>query len=51
MRLVIQRVKNAAVNVDGKTVGVYGEFSPAVITAFELGYAIVGFEIDLSLLF
>lgn len=43
--------RRADIIVDGKTVGVYGEFSPAVITAFELGYAIVGFEIDLSLLF
>jgi len=43
--------RRADILVGGKVVGVYGEFSPAVIRAFELGYAVVGFEVDLTLLF
>jgi phenylalanyl-tRNA synthetase, beta subunit len=41
----------ADVYVGGGKVGVFGEFHPGVLNAFELGYAVVGFEIDMSYLF
>lgn len=41
----------ADVIVGGQKVGVFGEFHPGVLTAFELGYAVIGFEADMSLLF
>ncbi|MDD2439019.1 MAG: phenylalanine--tRNA ligase subunit beta [Methanosarcinaceae archaeon] len=40
--------RRADLYVEGKKVGVFGEFHPEVITNFELGYALVGFEIDLK---
>ncbi|WNY27329.1 phenylalanine--tRNA ligase subunit beta [Methanolapillus ohkumae] len=41
----------ADVYVGGKKVGVFGELHPGVITAFELGHAVIGFEADLTELF
>lgn len=41
----------ADVFVNGQKVGVFGEFHPGVLNAFELGYAVIGFEADMSLLF
>ena len=40
--------RRADVYVKGKKIGVFGEFHPEVITNFELGYAIVGFELELE---
>lgn len=40
--------RRADIIVSGEKVGTFGEFDPAVITAFELGYAVIGFEADLS---
>jgi len=31
--------------------GLFGELAPSVIQAFELGYPIVGFELDLEKIF
>ncbi|MDV0447556.1 hypothetical protein MsAg5_14590 [Methanosarcinaceae archaeon Ag5] len=41
----------ADVYVGGKKIGVFGELHPGVITSFELGYAVIGFEADLTDLF
>ena len=41
----------ADVYIGTEKVGVFGEFHPGVLNAFELGYAVVGFEIDMSYLF
>lgn len=41
----------ADVYIGDQKIGVYGEFHPGVLTAFELGYAVVGFEADMSLIF
>ncbi|MBZ3935548.1 phenylalanine--tRNA ligase subunit beta [Methanimicrococcus blatticola] len=41
----------ADIYVGGKKVGVFGELHPGVLTAFELGYAVIGFEADMSLIF
>ncbi|MGB9928655.1 MAG: phenylalanine--tRNA ligase subunit beta [Methanosarcina sp.] len=38
----------ADVYVNGKKLGVFGEFHPEVISNFALGYAVVGFELDLN---
>ncbi len=40
--------RRADVYVKGKKIGVFGEFHPEVISNFELGYAVVGFEFDLA---
>ncbi|MDD3042988.1 MAG: phenylalanine--tRNA ligase subunit beta [Methanosarcinaceae archaeon] len=40
--------RRADIYVAGKKVGVFGEFHPELITNFELGYAVVGFEMDLA---
>ena len=40
--------RRADVYVKGKKIGVFGEFHPEVISNFELGYAVVGFEFDLG---
>ncbi len=42
--------RGAEVVVDGKSVGTFGEVHPQVITAFELGYPIAAFELDLEVL-
>ncbi|MDV0445689.1 Phenylalanine--tRNA ligase beta subunit [Methanimicrococcus sp. At1] len=41
----------ADIYVGGQKVGVFGEFHPGVLNAFELGYAVIGFEADMSLIF
>lgn len=41
----------ADIYVGGKKIGVFGELHPGVLTAFELGYAVIGFEADMSLIF
>ena len=41
----------ADVYIGDTKVGVFGEFHPGVLTAFELGYAAIGFEADMSLIF
>ena len=40
--------RRADVYVNGKKLGVFGEFHPEVISNFALGYAVVGFELDLN---
>jgi len=40
--------RRADVYVNGKKLGVFGELHPEVITNFALGYAVVGFELDLE---
>jgi phenylalanyl-tRNA synthetase beta chain len=40
--------RRADVYVNGKKFGVFGEFHPEVISNFGLGYAVVGFELDLN---
>lgn len=40
--------RRADVYVNGKKLGVFGEFHPEVISKFSLGYAVVGFELDLN---
>lgn len=40
--------RRADVYVNGKKLGVFGEFHPEVINNFALGYAVVGFELDLN---
>ena len=40
--------RGADVEVDGRRIGSFGELHPAVITAFELGYPITVFELDLN---
>ncbi len=40
--------RRADVYVKGKKLGVFGELHPEVINNFALGYAIVGFELDLN---
>ena len=42
--------RGANVIVDGENIGSFGELHPAVITAFELGYPITVFELDLNTL-
>jgi phenylalanyl-tRNA synthetase beta chain len=42
--------RGASVVVDGKCVGSFGELHPEVITAFELGYPIIAFEVNLDVL-
>ena len=41
----------ADIYVGDTKIGVFGEFHPGVLNAFELGYAVIGFEIDMSLIF
>ncbi|MDR2943747.1 MAG: phenylalanine--tRNA ligase subunit beta [Methanosarcinales archaeon] len=41
----------ADIYIGGKKAGVFGEFHPGVLAAFELGYAVIGFEADMSLIF
>ncbi|WNY28745.1 Phenylalanine--tRNA ligase beta subunit [Methanimicrococcus stummii] len=41
----------ADIYVGDKKIGVFGEFHPGVLTSFELGYAVIGFEADMSLIF
>ncbi|MDR0767191.1 MAG: phenylalanine--tRNA ligase subunit beta [Methanosarcinales archaeon] len=41
----------ADIYVGDKKIGVFGELHPGVVTAFELGYAVIGFEADMSLIF
>ena len=43
--------RGADIYVGGQKIGVFGEFHPGVVTAFELGYAVIGFEADMSLIF
>ena len=40
----------ASVLVDGEKIGYFGEIKPSVITAFELEYPVIAFEIDASFL-
>lgn len=40
--------RRADVYVKGKKLGVFGELHPEVISNFALGYAVVGFELDLN---
>ncbi|KKH48359.1 phenylalanine--tRNA ligase [Methanosarcina sp. 1.H.T.1A.1] len=40
--------RRADVYVNGKKLGVFGELHPEVINNFALGYAVVGFELDLN---
>lgn len=40
--------RRADVYVAGKKLGVFGELHPEVISNFALGYAVVGFELDLN---
>jgi phenylalanyl-tRNA synthetase beta chain len=40
--------RRADVYIKGKKLGVFGEFHPEVISNFSLGYAVVGFELDLN---
>ena len=40
--------RRADVYVNGKKLGVFGEVHPEVITNFALGYAVVGFELNLE---
>jgi phenylalanyl-tRNA synthetase beta chain len=40
--------RRADILVDGKKIGVMGEFHPQVVTNFGLGQPVVGFEIDLE---
>ena len=42
--------RGADVIVNGRTIGSFGELHPAVITAFELGYPVTVFELDLDAL-
>ncbi|WNY24482.1 phenylalanine--tRNA ligase subunit beta [Methanolapillus millepedarum] len=41
----------ADIYVGGKKIGAFGELHPGVISSFELGYAVIGFEADLTDLF
>ena len=41
----------ADIYINGQKAGVYGEFHPSVLNAFELGYAVIGFEADMSFIF
>jgi len=38
----------AVVNGEGTELGHFGEFSPKTITAFDLGYPVIGFELDIE---
>lgn len=40
--------RRADIYIRGKKIGVFGEFHPEVISNFTLGYAVVGFELDLN---
>ncbi len=40
--------RRADIYIRGKKIGVFGEFHPEVINNFTLGYAVVGFELDLN---
>jgi phenylalanyl-tRNA synthetase beta chain len=42
--------RGASLLVNGKCVGSFGELHPEVITAFELGYPIIAFEVNLDVL-
>jgi phenylalanyl-tRNA synthetase beta chain len=42
--------RGASVVVNGKCVGSFGELHPEVITAFELGYPVISFEVNLDVL-
>jgi phenylalanyl-tRNA synthetase beta chain len=42
--------RGASVLVNGKCVGSFGELHPEVITAFELGYPVIAFEVNLDVL-
>lgn len=42
--------RGADVMVDGHNIGSFGELHPQVITAFELGYPVAAFELDLEAL-
>ena len=42
--------RGASVVVKGKCVGSFGELHPGVITAFELGYPVISFEVNLDVL-
>ena len=42
--------RGASVLVNGKFVGSFGELHPEVITAFELGYPVIAFEVNLDVL-
>ncbi|MCL2550250.1 MAG: phenylalanine--tRNA ligase subunit beta [Methanimicrococcus sp.] len=41
----------ADIYIGDRKIGVFGEFHPGVLNAFELGYAVTGFEADMSLIF
>jgi phenylalanyl-tRNA synthetase, beta subunit len=41
----------ADVYINGQKAGVYGEFHPSVLNAFDLSYAVIGFEADMSFIF
>jgi len=41
----------ADIYVGNQKIGVFGEIHPGVLTAFELGYAVIGFEADMSSIF
>ena len=40
--------RRADIYIKGKKIGVFGEFHPETINNFELGYAVVGFELNLQ---
>ena len=42
--------RGASILVNGKCVGSFGELHPEVISAFELGYPIIAFEVNLDVL-
>jgi phenylalanyl-tRNA synthetase beta chain len=42
--------RGASVLVNGRCVGSFGELHPEVITAFELGYPVISFEVNLDVL-
>ncbi len=44
------RGRAASIAVDGEEIGLFGEYHPEVITNFDLGYPVIGFEMDLSYL-
>ena len=41
----------ADIYIGGQKTGVFGELHPAVLNAFDLGYAVIGFEADMSRIF
>jgi phenylalanyl-tRNA synthetase beta chain len=44
----IQGRCGAILDENDKELGLFGEFSPSTITAFDLGYPVIGFEIDIE---